>query len=206
MMLEEVNATIKPIEGLQVFKNWVNSTQEFSNASLQREIDKNDNICLRKAISWSNNLNNAIEGLTDDEKKPFAGVKQTLESCHKLANIAIVSSANGGAVRDEWYKYGLAEHVDVILTQEMGDKAYCISAMQSKGYCKDKVLMVGDAVGDLKAAESSGVLFYPILVGKEEASWQNLLNEAVPKLVNGSFDKTYQKQLIERLYSNFHKN
>lgn len=31
--------------------------------------------------------------------------------------------------------------------------------------------MVGDALGDMQAAKDTGVLFYPILSGQEEESW-----------------------------------
>ena len=57
--------------------------------------------------------------------------------------------------------------------------------------------MVGDAPGDLQAAKNNGVRFYPILVNKEGFSWERLVGEAVPKLMNGEFDETYQNQLIE---------
>ena len=36
-----------------------------------------------------------------------------------------------------------------------------------------------------------------ILVGKEKFSWDRLVNEAVPKLMNGTFDEEYQNKLIK---------
>ena len=36
-----------------------------------------------------------------------------------------------------------------------------------------------------------------ILVGKEKFSWERLVNEAVPKLMNGTFDEKYQNELIK---------
>ena len=57
--------------------------------------------------------------------------------------------------------------------------------------------MVGDAPGDLQAAKNNDVKFYPILVNKEGFSWKRLVEEAVPKLINGEFDKIYQDKLIE---------
>lgn len=35
--------------------------------------------------------------------------------------------------------------------------------------------MVGDAPGDMDAAESNGVQFYPILVNREEESWSRII-------------------------------
>ena len=77
-----------------------------------------------------------------------------------------------------------------------------IGEMIKKGYSKDKILMVGDAPGDRDAAAQNGVWYYPILVGKEGESWNKLLEEAFPKLLEGTFDETYQKMLIEAFERN----
>lgn len=39
---------------------------------------------------------------------------RALESAHRDADVAVVSSANLGAVLDEWDLYGLLEHTDVV--------------------------------------------------------------------------------------------
>jgi len=61
--------------------------------------------------------------------------------------------------------------------------------------------MVGDAPGDLEAAIKNGVLYYPILVGKEEFSWKRLSNEAIHKLLDGSYKGEYQEKLIDEFNS-----
>lgn len=61
--------------------------------------------------------------------------------------------------------------------------------------------MVGDAPGDLKAAQSNNVLYYPILVGKEGYSWERLQNEALQKFIDGTFEGEYQEKLIEEFWS-----
>ena len=43
--------------------------------------------------------------------------------------------------------------------------------MKKFGFDDTHVLMIGDAPGDLDAAEKNDVLYYPILVGKEKFSW-----------------------------------
>ena len=43
----------------------------------------------------------------------------------------------------------------------------------------------------------NGVWFFPIIVNKEGESWERLKNEAFPKLVDGTFDEAYQKELLE---------
>ena len=47
---------------------------------------------------------------------------------------------------------------------------------------KENTIMLGDALGDLNAALKNGVWFFPIVPGKEEASWVRFYNEALVKL------------------------
>ncbi len=46
------------------------------------------------------------------------------------------------------------------------------------------------------------IRFYPILVGHEGESWKRLLEEAFPKLLAGSFDAKYQKELNQAFERN----
>jgi phosphoglycolate phosphatase-like HAD superfamily hydrolase len=188
-------------EGLKMpeyssIKNWVETTKELSNPSLEREIAKTGDPQLKKALEWSNAVNKAISELPEDDK-PFANVLEGLRAAKEIADIAIVSSANGGAVLSEWTRHNLAPEVDLMLGQEAGTKASCIAGLKEFGYPGDHVLMVGDAPGDLQAAESNGVLYYPILVGKEGFSWRRLVSEALGKFLEGSFRGKYQQKLLD---------
>ncbi len=203
MMLNEIDGQITHIDGLDQLRAWVESTKEFSNASLKREIEKNPSQCLIKALDWSERLNRRIDELTDEEKTPFEGVRDTLEKMHANADVAIVSSANKKAVEEEWTKYGLFEFVDIMLTQEEGNKEYCIEQMKKKGYGEEQVLMVGDAVGDYMAAKCNNVLFFPILVKRETQSWKTLRADGLTRLFTNSYDREYQQSLITQFYNNF---
>ena len=153
------------------FKKWTETTNELSAPSLEREIEKTNDEQLKQALQWSKAVNEAIETKLAGNDKPVEGAKEGLSVANNVANVAIVSSANGAAVLDEWTRHELAVHVDVMLGQEAGTKAYCIGEMKKFGFDNEHVLMVGDAPGDLDAAEKNGVLYYPILVGKEKFSW-----------------------------------
>ena len=91
--------------------------------------------------------------------KPFAVVKEALAAAHEQADVVVVSSANPEAVREEWRRFGLLEHVDLLCTQEMGSKAYCISRLKEKGY--DAILMCGDAPGDEQARPRTACCTFP---------------------------------------------
>jgi phosphoglycolate phosphatase-like HAD superfamily hydrolase len=184
------------------FKKWTETTNELSAPSLERAIAETNDEQLKKALDWSHAVNHAIEEKLAGKDKPVEGAKEGLEAAGNVANVAIVSSANGAAVLDEWTRHELAPYVDVMLGQEAGTKAYCIQEMKKFGFDNAHVLMVGDAPGDLDAANKNGVFYYPILVGKEKFSWDRFQNEALGKFIDGSFEGAYQQQLIEEFNAN----
>lgn len=177
---------------------WTNTSKELSNPAIERKIIATGNEQLVKTLEWSKEVNKAITELPEEDK-PFPNVKRGLEIIEKVADIAIVSSANGSAVNNEWTRHGLADHVQVLLGQEAGTKAACIAELKEKNYQEDEVLMVGDALSDLDSAACNGVLFYPIIVGKEESSWKRLVVEALPKLLKGEYRGRYQQDVIDEL-------
>lgn len=200
--LKEINEKYTQIEGVDMLEKWVKESPELSNAALQRTIEKNDCISLKKALSWSKAVNESINALSEKEKVPFEGVKEALAFAHERVDVAIVSSANLDAVLDEWERFGLLEHTDIVLAQDAGSKAFCIGELLKAGYEKDHVLMCGDAPGDMDAAKQNGVYFYPILVRHETASWREFRKDAVDKLLAGNYGGEYQKKKTEAFLNN----
>jgi phosphoglycolate phosphatase-like HAD superfamily hydrolase len=202
LALSEISEQYQPIDGIDDLVHWSNNADELSNASLEKEI-KNapEKEIFKLALKWSENVNEAIKKLPQSEIKPFPLVKEALKLAHEKADVAIVSSANLGAVLDEWEKHGLLEHTDIVLTQNVGSKAFCISELLKKGYDNKKVVMCGDAPGDLKAAESNKIYYFPILVKNEEKSWQDFINQGFSHLLDGSYEE--YETIIKR---DFYKN
>ncbi|WP_027205928.1 HAD family hydrolase [Butyrivibrio fibrisolvens] len=198
--LKEVNDRYKAIEGVDKLVKWADEAPELSNRAVEAMIPNGQ--IFAKALNWSRAVNEGIEKLPKEEIKPFDGVKETLEEIHKSCDIAVVSSANPEAVKAEWERFGLLDYVDILCTQDMGSKAYCIGEIAKKGYDKRNILMCGDAVGDMKAAQSNGVLYYPICVNKENQSWTKLRTESLSKFTDGSFDDGYQQSLIDEFMDN----
>lgn len=201
-MLREIHDEYTPIDGIDQFELWVETSDELSNSSLQNALEISNNICMEKALSWSKKVNQSIDQLSEEEKRPFEGVKEALKYAHEYADIAIVSSANAKAVLDEWKLYGLLDYVDLVLAQDAGSKSYCIQQLLKKGYKNRNVLMTGDAPGDCQAAMKNGVFYYPILVRKEEKSWQEFKEEAVLRLVEGTYVGPYQSEKIKLFEDN----
>ena len=63
-------------------------------------------------------------------------------------------------------------------------------------YPATKILMIGDAPGDFKAAKSNGALFFPILPGREEDSWKRLFDEGLDRFFAGSYAGNYEGRLV----------
>ena len=202
LALSEINKQYRAIDGINDLIYWSENADELSNASLEKEI-KNapEKEIFKLALKWSENVNEAIKKLPQSEIKPFPLVKEALKLAHEKADVAIVSSANLGAVLDEWEKHGLLEHTDIVLTQNVGSKAFCISELLKKGYDNKKVVMCGDAPGDLKAAESNKIYYFPILVKNEEKSWQDFINQGFSHLLDGSY-KEYETIIKRDFYKN----
>ena len=202
LMLREIHETYTPIQDVDVLETWVENSKELSSGALQKAMETNDSVILKKALSWSQHVNASINELPFEVKKPFEGVKEGLAYAHQFADVAIVSSANLQAVLEEWELYGLLEHVDIVMSQNVGSKAYCIQELLKKGYDTEKVFMAGDALGDYEAAEKNHVFYYPILVRHEKESWSEFRDQAVDKLVDGTYGGDYQHQKIDAFMEN----
>ena len=204
--LKEINEKYIKIKDLESLENWVNTTKELSNNALSSAIEANsDSICLKKALSWSNQVNASIKKLPEEEVLPFPMVKEALVFAHQKADIAIVSSANLGAVMDEWKRHELLPDVDLVLAQDAGTKAYCIQELLKKGYDPKKVVMCGDAPGDMDAAKVNGVFYFPIKVNLEKESWQEFIDIGFDKLLDQSYEGAYQDAKIDEFIQNLSK-
>ena len=191
MALSEINETYRPIPGIDALRHWADTAPALSNdgaaKAAQEAADPEAKKILLKALSWSKAVNASIVRLPEELKVPFDGAKEGLEAAHAFADVAMVSSANRDAVEEEWGKFGLLPHTDIVLAQDVGSKAACIAAMLKFGYDPQKVLMVGDAPGDCDSAEKNGVYYYPILVNHEKQSWDEAIGVAFEKLRSGEY-------------------
>lgn len=188
--LGEINATYTPITGIEALQHWAETAPALSNDGIAKAIESAEGdakLVLQKALSWSKAVNAAIVQLDEALKIPYPGAGEGLAAAHQFADVAMVSSANRDAVEEEWGKFGLLEHTDIVLAQDIGSKAACIKEMLKFGYDRDKVVMIGDAPGDSDAAEKNGVHYYPILVGHEKESWEEAISTAFVKLRSGDY-------------------
>ena len=206
MALGEINAQYTPITGIAALQHWADTAPALSNDAVAKAAaeatDPDAKLVFEKALAWSKAVNAAIVQLDESLKIPYEGAKEGLAAAHAFADVAMVSSANRDAVEEEWGKFGLLEHTDIVLAQDVGSKAACIKEMLKFGYDTSKVVMIGDAPGDCDAAEKNGVHYYPILVNHEKESWQEAIEIAFPKLADGayaSYGAEKKKAFLENL-------
>ena len=191
MALGEINEQYKRIPGIAALQHWADTALALSNDGVakaaEEAADPEAKLILRKALSWSKAVNASIVELDEALKIPYEGAREGLAAAHTFADVAMVSSANRDAGEEEWGKFGLQEHTDIVLAQDIGSKAACIAEMMKFGYDPNKVVMIGDAPGDCDAAEKNGVHYYPILVNHEKASWDEAVAVAYDKLRSGDY-------------------
>ena len=205
MALGEIDKQYKPIPGVAALQHWADTAPALSNDGVAKAAaeaqDEEAKAIFAKALSWSKAVNAAIVELDEALKVPYDGAKEGLAAAHEFADVAMVSSANRDAVEEEWGKFGLLQHTDIVLAQDIGSKAACIAAMLKFGYDPNKVLMVGDAPGDCDAAEKNGVHYYPILVNHEKASWDEAISVAFAKLQSGDYAPYGQEKKSQFLHN-----
>lgn len=189
------------VERIDALKTWVNTTMSLSNQSLEAAIARTDEPDLRRALEWSNAVNVGIK-LYDGEVSAFKGVKEGLAKLKTLGDVCVVSSANKEAVVQEWTEQGLTAFVDTIYCQDSGKKEDIIAMLIRDGYAKDNIMMIGDSPGDLVASEQNGVAFYPILVGKEDSSWQLLTESIAERFAKQQLSDTEKNEFIKQFWEN----
>jgi phosphoglycolate phosphatase-like HAD superfamily hydrolase len=185
------------IPALTGLRDWVGRETRLSNPALSTEVQTTGDADLAAALTWSEAVNRTIGEVVKDVP-PFPFVRESLESMQGLADVMVVSATPGEALMREWDEHGLRPLVSLIAGQEMGSKREHLALAAVGRYETEKILMVGDAPGDLKAAESNGVLFYPIDPGAEESSWQRFFEEALPRFFAGTYAGDYMGAQVAR--------
>lgn len=193
---EEVKARGTAMPDIEPLVEWTRKETKLGNPALVRYLTENPDPTLQFIFEWSKQVNSDIANMVYGIG-PFPYVKESLEKMNGKADAIVVSQTPVEALVREWEENNIDKMVRVIAGQEYGTKKEHLEFAAVEKYPSDKILMIGDAPGDRKAAEANGVLFYPVNPGHEEASWERLYNEALDKFFNGSYAGDYQQQLIE---------
>jgi phosphoglycolate phosphatase-like HAD superfamily hydrolase len=175
---------------------WTKKESKLGNPTLKKYAAEINDPFISLTLEWSLKVNEDIEkmvfGIT-----PFPFVKECLVKIKPLADAMVVSQTPLEALKREWEENKIDHFVRMIAGQELGTKTEHLKYAAKGKYSDDKILMIGDANGDLKAAKTNGVLFFPINPGHEEASWEKLFNEGLDRFFAGTFKGAYEDKLIK---------
>ncbi len=160
------------------------------------ELAKYNDPELKSVYDWSAEMSRRIAELPPIPM--FDDVFQCLEKVREVADAIVVSQTTEDALVREWRHAGIEHFVDVIAGAELGSKAESLALAMKDRYAPHQVLMVGDAPGDLEASRAVGCQFFPIIPGDEGASWVELRETGIGRVLNGAFVGEYQEELIAR--------
>lgn len=145
---------------------------------------------------WTRAVNRSVADMVEGVP-PFPFVRESLQKAAAQADLMVVSATPTEALEREWKEHGLAEFMSAVAGQEMGAKAEHLDVAAKGKYPPENILMVGDALGDRKAAQAAGARFYPILPGDEARSWMRFFEEGLERFFAGEFAGEYERRLAE---------
>jgi phosphoglycolate phosphatase-like HAD superfamily hydrolase len=176
-------------------REWVKCETKWSNPALSAEVEKTKDSVLANALEWSKKVNADIAEMVHDIP-PFPYMRESLEKLAEIADVIVVSQTPCEALTREWREHGIDKFVKVIAGQEMGTKGEHLAYAMEGRFQPREVLMIGDALGDMKAARANGTAFCPINPGHEEASWKRFHQEGLARFVAGTFQGEYEAGLV----------
>ena len=180
----------------QPVRDWIERETKLGNPALRAEVEKTGDPVLTQALEWSEAVNATVADMVHDVP-PFPFVRESLEKISQWADVIVCSATPNEALVREWQEHDIAKYTRIIAGQEMGSKKEHIHLASSGKYASGKVLMIGDAPGDMKAARANDALFFPIKPGQEDESWEFFFKEAADKFKNGEYTKEYEAKLID---------
>ena len=192
----EVQARNARLPADQAIREFIASGLPLGNDSLAKLVEEEGDPILRQALTWSEAVNATVADMVENVP-PFPYVRESLAKLEGRADMIVVSQTPTEALEREWAEHGIDKFVKIICGQEYGKKSEHIALAGQGRYAPEKMLMIGDAPGDLKAARDNDARFYPINPGEEDASWQRFHEEAIDKFLTGTYTADYEHALID---------
>lgn len=185
-------------------EEFVKSGRGFSTKALEDFTKETNSVFMEKVCQW-NRLSDELFAENCKDIQPFKYVKDALGKGIEFATIGVISSATREGLETDWKGGGIAQFASVILGKENGSKKEQLKGYADGKYSKHRILMIGDAIGDLEAAKSIDALFYPIIAGDEVNSWKKLFEESLDVFYSEKYQGDYEKSLIDEFYKSFER-
>ena len=201
---QEVIARKVAVYDTRPLEEWIARETKLGNAALKKEVESG-NQALAVPLAWSLAVNQAVADIATNVP-PFPFFRESLQKMSARADVMVVSQTPTETLVREWKELGIDRFVRAIAGQESGTKAEHIQFAAGGKYPPEKILMIGDAPGDFKAARSNQALFYPIVPGHEEASWERLFKEGLDRFFAGTYAGEYEAGLIREFDASLPEN
>jgi phosphoglycolate phosphatase-like HAD superfamily hydrolase len=191
---KEVTARGVRFPNTSALEEFIRTAPSLGNPTLQKAIDATGDSGLKHCMEWSKAVNRDIEAMVKG-LPPFPGARASLERIAGRADTMVVSATPAEALRREWEEHGIDKFVALIAGQELGKKEEQLGLTTEGKYGAGKVLMVGDALGDQKAAKAVKARFYPIVPGREDQSWERFRDEIIDEFLRGEYTEDKEAAL-----------
>ncbi len=201
---EAMRRGVRPVR-LPRLSEWVDRESKLGNPALQAEIDGTGDEELKRVMAWSLDVNAAVKKIVRGVP-PFPFVVESLKEMQEQCDVVVVSQTPLEALLREWNEQAIDGYAGLICGQEMGTKGEHLLGTAGGKYEARRILMIGDAPGDLKAAEAVGACFYPVIPGREEESWERLAGEGLQAFLEERYVGDYQQRLLSDFRSALPEN
>jgi phosphoglycolate phosphatase-like HAD superfamily hydrolase len=184
-----------PLLPTDELRDFVESGLPLGNPALQSWLETHPSKALETLLAWSLDVNETIvsSGATFPA---YEGARTALKRMKGRSHNGIVSQSPEPVLREDWGRQGLLDDIEQIAGQEKGLKVAQLTLL-TEGIARHNVMMIGDAPGDLEAARAFGCRFFPILPGKEEASWEIFNTRVYDAFLNGTSTAEEEASYIE---------
>lgn len=176
-------------------RKWIENESRLGNPALEEYCRNHDEPDMHRALAWSTGVNATVEDIVKGVA-PFPRVRESLEKASAQADILVCSATPHDALQREWHEHGIDRYPFAIAGQEQGSKTQHIALAAAGKYEPERMLMIGDAPGDMRAARANKALFYPILPSEEAESWKRFHEEAFDRFVAGTYGGDYEEALV----------
>ncbi|NQT94187.1 MAG: HAD family hydrolase [Lentisphaerae bacterium] len=163
--------------------------------ALEQVVQETGDREIASVLRWSAQVNRRVAEIASDVP-PFAAAQTGLAMIRACSDAICVSQTPKEALLREWQKHDLVQYVDTIAGQEEGTKGEQLARAAGNRYTPRKILVIGDAMGDLDAARAVGACFYPINPRGEEESWKRFCDEMYDLFLAGQYSGECEERLI----------
>ncbi len=191
----DVRASGVELPAFSRLREWIAGESNLGNPTLKAAVERTGDPELARVLAWSEAVNRRVAAVVR-HVPPFPWARRSLLRLREVADLVVVSQTPVDALVREWDENGMRDWIRIIAGQEQGTKTEQLRLATGGRYAPGRLLMIGDAPGDLQAAREAGASFYPITPGREDASWQRFHEEALKRFLDGAYAGDYEEELV----------